>query len=150
MRAKKKAPGFVNALLEQYDRWMRREPPEPFATPCPGCGKDVFVTYEGGRMQHGHVTPVCNAYRTLEKVAGTESSTLESWKDPNVDSPLPAWADGPHEELSPEEGETLIDRGQVGKSCSVTQELPDGRIQTSLVARTRDGLYWWPLDTSPE
>lgn len=143
---RKTATSLTDVLLEEYDRWMRREPPEPFTARCQGCGKDVFVTYEAGRMQHGHREPVCEAYRTLEKIAGTESATLEAWKDPNVPSPLPEWwAVGPHVEVLPEDGEALIDRGEVATSSVVSQEMPDGSSRMSMIARTKDGLCWWPL-----
>jgi CRISPR/Cas system-associated protein Cas10 (large subunit of type III CRISPR-Cas system) len=147
MRAKK-APRRLLAFIDGVDRWMRREPPEPFTDRCLGCGKDIFVTYEDGRMQHGHVEPVCEAYRALEKITGNESATLESWKNPEADSPLPEWAEGPHEELTAEEGNDLVDSGEVRKSCVASHGLPDGSIATSMIARTGDGLFWWTLQTT--
>lgn len=141
----------VDAIVTEIDGWIRRKPPEPFTASCLGCGKDIQVTYEDGRMQHVHVRPVCQSYRVIENVMGNESATLESWGNLDVPSPLAEWADADAEDLTSEEGTYLVDSGEIQKSCAIEFDL-SGATRGGLLARTRDGrLCRWPLaSTAPD
>jgi hypothetical protein len=149
MRAKKAARGKdADAFIDTLERWMMRDPPVAFTDVCPACRGDIFVTYEHGRMQHGHAAPVCDGYRGFEQIMGNESPPLETWAQREPTS-LPAWASGPHTELTTEQGVALMDEGDFDNSTMVMRELPDGSSQWTMIARNMDGLYWWPMETLP-
>lgn len=146
-----RAPASLHALME---RWMRLDPSRfPLEETCPGCGGRVGAEAHGDELVHLHEYPHCAAYQAFARVTDEADAEGDSPGreggisiDEVASRMFPAWTHGPHTEITEEEGDALLESGEVLQFWKLLDGLPD----TFAVARTAKGLFRWPTEPEDE
>lgn len=140
----RKAPGFDGVL----DRWLNLAPSaEPQYERCPGCSKLVMLEWrDDGMLIHHHEPPRCAAYEAFARATDTDDGPHDDEVGISMDEVMqrmvPAWTQGPCTEITEEEGDELLDSGDVIESSMM---LGGGMIESVMYARTAKGLFRWSV-----
>jgi hypothetical protein len=147
-KLERKAPSFEGVLA----RWMNLDPSElPLRETCPGCDLDIGVDADGGELVHTHEYPHCAAYAAFSRASDKAWDAIDRERglepgismDDVMSRMVPSWTTGPCTEITEEEGDKLLESGQVLQSSMLMGGGMIGMAESVMYARTANGLFSW-------
>lgn len=131
----------VTAIGAAVHRWMHLGPAAmPVEQSCPGCSGRIGAQADGDALVFLHTEPHCAAYDAFSRSVDESNEEEDSIAmGETLSQVVPPWAHGPSTELTEEQGEKLLDSGEVLVSCQVLSTM----MTAMIYARTKDGLFQW-------